>query len=253
MIFVCYKFDEMGFFFCFYRIPGYYGIPLLIFVLSIQIYTAVVLGRCWIIAEKLDPRIIDKKRWDSSSAHPEFSFNYLCFLPFHDRNDRCPYAAVAELVYGKRMRIFVAIMLNIAIFGAGIPNILVGMHLKYNFKVFVLSKLQWYICIAMVNKRSPFFWFHWSFTKPSINWPTHQRQWIPIIFLLLAGCAGNSFVSDHVARKPKEYEVFVKWFLFQNLIHFLNCSLSDFYDWKYTERLQAFRWWQFSQLPYSFG
>lgn len=43
-------------------IPGYYGIPLLIFVLTIQIYTAVVLGRCWIIAEKLDPRIIDKKR-----------------------------------------------------------------------------------------------------------------------------------------------------------------------------------------------
>lgn len=71
------RWDE--FFVCFYRIPGYYGIPLLIFVLSIQIYTAVVLGRCWIIAEKLDPRIIDKKRWDSLSAIPKFSFIYLCF------------------------------------------------------------------------------------------------------------------------------------------------------------------------------
>lgn len=37
-----------------------------------------------------------------------------------------PYAAVAELVYGKRMRIFVTTLLNITIFGAGIPNILVG-------------------------------------------------------------------------------------------------------------------------------
>lgn len=41
---------------------GYYGIPLLIFVLTLQIYTAVILGRCWIIAEKLDPNIIQKKR-----------------------------------------------------------------------------------------------------------------------------------------------------------------------------------------------
>ncbi|XP_031616616.1 proton-coupled amino acid transporter 3 [Contarinia nasturtii] len=79
---------------------GYYGIPLLVFVLTIQIYTAIVLGRCWIIAEKLDPNIIEKKR--------------------------TPYAAVGELTYGKRMHIFVNIMLNITVFGAGIPNILVA-------------------------------------------------------------------------------------------------------------------------------
>lgn len=41
---------------------GFYGIPLLIFVISVQLYTAVILGRCWIIAEKLDPSIIDKSR-----------------------------------------------------------------------------------------------------------------------------------------------------------------------------------------------
>lgn len=41
---------------------------------------------------------------------------------------RCPYSAVGELTYGKKMRIFVNIMLNITVFGAGIPNILVGMH-----------------------------------------------------------------------------------------------------------------------------
>ncbi|XP_055313312.1 proton-coupled amino acid transporter 3 [Sitodiplosis mosellana] len=79
---------------------GYYGIPLLIFVLTIQVYTAIVLGRCWIIAEKLDPSITDKKR--------------------------CPYAAVGELSYGRRMRTFVNILLNVTVFGAGIPNILVA-------------------------------------------------------------------------------------------------------------------------------
>lgn len=41
---------------------GYYGLPLLMFVITIQIYTAVVLGKCWIIAEKLDPTIISKNR-----------------------------------------------------------------------------------------------------------------------------------------------------------------------------------------------
>lgn len=41
---------------------GFYGIPLLIFVISVQLYTAVILGRCWIIAEKLEPSIIHKSR-----------------------------------------------------------------------------------------------------------------------------------------------------------------------------------------------
>lgn len=45
-------------------------------------------------------------------------------------SNRCPYAAVAELIYGKRMCIFVNIILNVTVFGAGIPNILVGMRYK---------------------------------------------------------------------------------------------------------------------------
>lgn len=43
---------------------GYYGLPLLMFVITIQIYTAVVLGKCWIIAEKLDPSITSKNRFN---------------------------------------------------------------------------------------------------------------------------------------------------------------------------------------------
>lgn len=38
---------------------------------------------------------------------------------------RYPYAAVAEMVYGKRMRFVVTFLLNLTVFGAGIPNILV--------------------------------------------------------------------------------------------------------------------------------
>lgn len=45
--------------------------------------------------------------------------------------DRCPYSAVAELIYGKRMRIFVNFLLSITVFGAGVPNILVGLYAVY--------------------------------------------------------------------------------------------------------------------------
>lgn len=62
-----------------------------------------ILGRCWIIAEKLNPTIITKSRY--------------------------PYAAVAELIYGKYMRNFVTILLDVTVFGGGVPNLLVG-----NFK-----------------------------------------------------------------------------------------------------------------------
>lgn len=35
----------------------------MVFVITLQIYTAVILGRCWIIAEKLDPSIVVKNRF----------------------------------------------------------------------------------------------------------------------------------------------------------------------------------------------
>lgn len=64
------------------------------------------------------------------SCHSEygyFPFNFR--LPAH----RTPYAAVAQLIYGRRMHIFVTIMLNITVFGAGIPNILVGSYIRDMF------------------------------------------------------------------------------------------------------------------------
>lgn len=55
----------------------------------------------------------------------------LCFRLIFFSLYRTPYAAVAHLIYGRRMHIFVTIMLNITVFGAGIPNILVGNYRIY--------------------------------------------------------------------------------------------------------------------------
>lgn len=79
---------------------GYYGFPLIIFVFTLQTYTAVVLGRCWVIAEKLDPTIVSKSRY--------------------------PYAAIAEKAFGQKMKLFVTILLDLTVFGAGVPNLLVA-------------------------------------------------------------------------------------------------------------------------------
>uniref|UniRef100_A0A182W2W7 Amidase domain-containing protein n=1 Tax=Anopheles minimus TaxID=112268 RepID=A0A182W2W7_9DIPT len=79
---------------------GLYGVPLVLFVITLQIYTAVVLGRCWTIAEKLDPSIVAKNRY--------------------------PYAAIAEFTYGRRMSVFVTVLLDLTVFGGGIPNLLVA-------------------------------------------------------------------------------------------------------------------------------
>lgn len=41
---------------------GLYGIPLVVFVIIVQIYTGVILGKCWVIAEKMEPGIVEKNR-----------------------------------------------------------------------------------------------------------------------------------------------------------------------------------------------
>lgn len=46
---------------------GLYGIPLVLIVFGLQIYTAILLGRSWIIATALDPQISRKNRYSPSS------------------------------------------------------------------------------------------------------------------------------------------------------------------------------------------
>lgn len=45
------------------RHTGWLGIPLAIGVFAIQVYTAILLGKCWIIAEEIEPNIVKKNRW----------------------------------------------------------------------------------------------------------------------------------------------------------------------------------------------
>ncbi|CAK1591013.1 unnamed protein product [Parnassius mnemosyne] len=75
---------------------GLYGIPLVIVVFSLQLYTAVLLGKSWLLAYELSPNIREKSR--------------------------SPYAAVAELAFGDNARRLVTFFIDATVFGAGVPN-----------------------------------------------------------------------------------------------------------------------------------
>ncbi|XP_053670749.1 uncharacterized protein LOC128721066 [Anopheles nili] len=108
---------------------GLYGLPLVLFVITLQIYTAVVLGRCWTIAERLDPSIVAKNRY--------------------------PYAAIAEFTYGKRMSVFVTVLLDLTVFGGGIPNLLVAaqnlqlLGTRVSGDTFEISFCYWLLIIGL--------------------------------------------------------------------------------------------------------
>lgn len=72
----------------------------MLIVCSIQIYTAILLGKCWLLAEELDPTIHLKNRY--------------------------PYSALAEMTYGIKFSNFVTCLLDATIFAGGIPNLIVG-------------------------------------------------------------------------------------------------------------------------------
>lgn len=42
---------------------GFYGIPLVLIVFGLQIYTAILLGKSWIIANALNPQISQQNRY----------------------------------------------------------------------------------------------------------------------------------------------------------------------------------------------
>ncbi|KAG7300816.1 hypothetical protein JYU34_015151 [Plutella xylostella] len=80
---------------------GIYGVPLVLVVFGLQMYTAVLLGRSWLVAQQIAPQIGEKDR-------------------------RSPYAAVAELAFGPRARRLVTFLIDATVFGAGVPNLLVA-------------------------------------------------------------------------------------------------------------------------------
>ncbi|KAK9296608.1 hypothetical protein QLX08_009442 [Tetragonisca angustula] len=109
---------------------GLYGIPLVLVVLSLEIYTAVLLGKTWIIATTLDPQI--------------------------SRKNRNPLAAVTELTMGPRARTIVTIIMDFTIFGCSIPNLLVASQnlqifgLKISGQRFDLSFCYWLLVVGVL-------------------------------------------------------------------------------------------------------
>ncbi|XP_028166560.1 probable sodium-coupled neutral amino acid transporter 6 [Ostrinia furnacalis] len=79
---------------------GIYGVPLVLSVFALQLYTAMLLGRSWLLAQQITPSIREKSRF--------------------------PYAAVAELAFGKQTRRLVTFLIDATVFGAGIPNFILA-------------------------------------------------------------------------------------------------------------------------------
>lgn len=89
---------------------GWLGLPLAAVVFALQVYTALLLGRCWVLAEDIDPTIVDKSRY--------------------------PYAALAHMTMGPTMSKVVTVLLDVTVFGAGVPNLLVA---SQNIQLFGLK------------------------------------------------------------------------------------------------------------------
>ncbi|CAB3374107.1 Hypothetical predicted protein [Cloeon dipterum] len=109
---------------------GWIGIPLALAVFSVQIYTARLLGRCWVMAERINPLIMLKSRY--------------------------PYAALAEEALGLKASRLVSFLLDITVFGASIPNLLVASQnlqligLKMSHWNFEFSFCYWLVLVGIV-------------------------------------------------------------------------------------------------------
>ncbi|XP_075985357.1 uncharacterized protein LOC142982636 [Anticarsia gemmatalis] len=79
---------------------GIYGLPLVLSVFGLQLYTAVLLGRCWLIAQEITPYIKEKNRF--------------------------PYAAIADLAFGTTAKRLITFLMDAAIFGSGVPNFIIA-------------------------------------------------------------------------------------------------------------------------------
>ncbi|XP_023290535.1 amino acid transporter AVT1C [Orussus abietinus] len=127
---------QCGLFVYLFYVLGLLGIPLVFIVFGLQMYTAALLGKSWIIATALDPHIFRKNRY--------------------------PLAAVTELTLGSWARTCVTILLDFTVFGGGIPNLLVASQNLQLFgqevsgKKFDLSFCYWLLVVGVLL--CPFMW-----------------------------------------------------------------------------------------------
>ncbi|XP_059488359.1 uncharacterized protein LOC132204082 [Neocloeon triangulifer] len=108
---------------------GWIGIPVALSVFTLQIYTARLLGRCWVMAERINPLIMLKSRY--------------------------PYAALAEEALGLKASRLVSFLLDITVFGGCIPNLLVASQnlqligLKMSHWSFEFSFCYWLVLVGI--------------------------------------------------------------------------------------------------------
>ncbi|EEB10678.1 amino acid transporter, putative [Pediculus humanus corporis] len=108
---------------------GWIGYPLALFVLLLTIYTGMLLGRCWIIAEHLDKKMILKNRY--------------------------AYSALTEMAWGKTIGKFINVFINLSVFSNNIPALLIASQnlqffdAKISNNVFNFSYCYWLIILGV--------------------------------------------------------------------------------------------------------
>ncbi|XP_047347609.1 amino acid transporter AVT1C isoform X2 [Vespa velutina] len=128
--------SDLSLFFSTLCIIDIFGVFPIIALPSAIIQCAALLGKSWIIATNLDPLI--------------------------SRKNRYPLAAVTELTLGPRARTIVTFILDLTIFGCGIPNLLVASQNLQIFGVrisderFDLSFCYWLLLVGLLL--CPFMW-----------------------------------------------------------------------------------------------
>ncbi|KAK9498655.1 hypothetical protein O3M35_003236 [Rhynocoris fuscipes] len=124
---------------------GWIGIPLALFLFFIQIYTSIMLGRCWIIAEKLQKNISEKQRY--------------------------PYSALMELAYGRNAGRLVTVILGLAVIGACVPNLILASQnlqligLKLSTYQMDFSYCYWLLILGLIC--CPLMWIG---TPKDLKW-----------------------------------------------------------------------------------
>ncbi|XP_015520927.1 uncharacterized protein mah [Neodiprion pinetum] len=162
---------------------GWLGIPLVIFVLSLQVYTARLLGKSWIIATNLDPQLARKNRY--------------------------PLAAVTEMTLGPFARNCVTVLLNLTVFGGGIPSLLVASQnlqlfgIKVSGEKFDLSFCYWLLIVGVLL--CPIMWLG---SPRDMKW---LAMCSTLVVTLTATLTWWCIASDNVIEEPEPVPLWPPW------------------------------------------
>ncbi|KAJ3658856.1 hypothetical protein Zmor_010574 [Zophobas morio] len=162
---------------------GIYGALVITVVCSVQIYTAILLGRCWIMAEKIDISVKKKNRY--------------------------PYSALAEITWGPAFSNFVSFLVNLTIFCGGIPNLIVAsqnlqlLGLRLTSNNIDISFCYWIIALGTIL--CPVLWL--GSPKDMKLLCSISVSIVILVFLLVFGCLTFSSTEDTPQTNNTETEL----------------------------------------------